>query len=277
MRPGFPGRRPCFPFCRGDAAFLINAGQARKASVPGGYHVRILITIVLFLCWITPGARAGCRQRHDSRRRGRCQRRGRSERAGQGGSDRHGQISRTISGADGAYVLPNLPVGPYRLEVSAPSFSTYVQSGITLQVGNNVQINVNAAGRRGHAGGAGLRRRRDGRDAGHLGLRGDRPAAHHRPSAERPAGDRPDPAFRRRQRPAERGRPVHHDARLRQLGRRFDRGRAGERQQLPARRRRPQRHAFEREPAVSRSRTHCRNSACRPTASRRATACTRMR
>lgn len=33
MRPGFPGRRPCFPFCRGDAAFLINAGQARKASV----------------------------------------------------------------------------------------------------------------------------------------------------------------------------------------------------------------------------------------------------
>src|SRR5438105_1263400 len=53
-----------------------------------------------------------------------------------------GQVSTTVSGTDGAYVLPNLPVGPYRLEVSAPSFSTYVQSGITLQVGNNVQINV---------------------------------------------------------------------------------------------------------------------------------------
>jgi hypothetical protein len=53
-----------------------------------------------------------------------------------------GQILTTVSGADGDYVLPNLPVGPYRVEVMAPSFSTYVQSDITLQVGNNVQINV---------------------------------------------------------------------------------------------------------------------------------------
>lgn len=52
------------------------------------------------------------------------------------------QISSTVSGSDGAYALPNLPIGPYRLEVTAPSFSTYVQSGITLQVGNDVQINV---------------------------------------------------------------------------------------------------------------------------------------
>ena len=53
-----------------------------------------------------------------------------------------GQVAATISGSDGAYVLPNLPIGPYKLEVSAPSFSTYLQSGISLQVGNNVQINV---------------------------------------------------------------------------------------------------------------------------------------
>jgi hypothetical protein len=52
------------------------------------------------------------------------------------------QITATTSGSGGAYVLPNLPIGPYKLEVSAPSFSTYVQSGISLQVGNNVQINV---------------------------------------------------------------------------------------------------------------------------------------
>src|SRR5215467_6264306 len=52
------------------------------------------------------------------------------------------QTTATTSGSDGAYVLPNLPIGPYRLEVSAPSFGTYVQSGIGLQVGNNVQINV---------------------------------------------------------------------------------------------------------------------------------------
>src|SRR5215467_11162663 len=53
-----------------------------------------------------------------------------------------GQVLSTIAGADGAYVLPNLPVGPYRLEVSSPAFSNYAQSGILLQVGNNVQINI---------------------------------------------------------------------------------------------------------------------------------------
>lgn len=53
-----------------------------------------------------------------------------------------GRSRETVSGADGSYVLPNLPVGPYRLEVTAASFSKFVQSGIILQVGNNVQINV---------------------------------------------------------------------------------------------------------------------------------------
>src|SRR5262249_40431348 len=48
----------------------------------------------------------------------------------------------TITAADGTYVLPNLPVGPYRLQVSSPALNTYVQSGILLQVGNNVQVNV---------------------------------------------------------------------------------------------------------------------------------------
>ena len=53
-----------------------------------------------------------------------------------------GRFRTTLSGSDGSYALPSLPVGPYKLEVSAPSFASYVQSGITLQVGNNVQINV---------------------------------------------------------------------------------------------------------------------------------------
>jgi len=48
----------------------------------------------------------------------------------------------TTAGADGGYVLPNLPLGPYRLEVTGQGFKTYVQSGILLQVGNNVQINA---------------------------------------------------------------------------------------------------------------------------------------
>ena len=34
-----------------------------------------------------------------------------------------GQVRTTLSGSDGSYVLPNLPVGPYKLEVSAPSFT----------------------------------------------------------------------------------------------------------------------------------------------------------
>src|SRR5580698_9869195 len=49
-----------------------------------------------------------------------------------------GQVSTTTTGRDGSYVLPNLPIGPYRLETGAPAFSTNIQSGIILQVGNNV-------------------------------------------------------------------------------------------------------------------------------------------
>jgi len=53
-----------------------------------------------------------------------------------------GQVRSTASNSDGSYVLPNLPVGPYSIEVTAPAFNSYVQSGVVLQVGNNVQINV---------------------------------------------------------------------------------------------------------------------------------------
>lgn len=50
--------------------------------------------------------------------------------------------SRTVvSQADGSYTLPNLPVGPYRLEVKAKGFSSYVQNGIVLQVNENPTIN----------------------------------------------------------------------------------------------------------------------------------------
>src|SRR5947209_8641191 len=51
-----------------------------------------------------------------------------------------GQVRSVVSGSDGSYILPDLPIGPYRLEVTAPSFSTVVQSGVVLQVGNNVLI-----------------------------------------------------------------------------------------------------------------------------------------
>lgn len=44
--------------------------------------------------------------------------------------------------ANGAYLLSNLPSGPYRMEVKKDGFSTYVQSGIVLQVSSNPTIDV---------------------------------------------------------------------------------------------------------------------------------------
>jgi Carboxypeptidase regulatory-like domain len=52
-------------------------------------------------------------------------------------------VSRTASsGTDGTYVLPNLQIGPYRLEVSKEGFAKYVQTGIELQVATNPTIDV---------------------------------------------------------------------------------------------------------------------------------------
>ena len=53
-----------------------------------------------------------------------------------------GLVRTAVSGPDGLYVLPNLPVGSYELQVEAGGFETYVQTGIVLEVSNNVTINV---------------------------------------------------------------------------------------------------------------------------------------
>src|SRR5947208_5077640 len=47
-----------------------------------------------------------------------------------------------VSNETGSYVLPNLPVGPYRLEASLPGFRKFAQTGIVLQVGSNPVINI---------------------------------------------------------------------------------------------------------------------------------------
>ncbi len=47
-----------------------------------------------------------------------------------------------VTGESGSYVIPNLPTGPYRLEVSLQGFRTYVQTGIVLQVGGTPTINA---------------------------------------------------------------------------------------------------------------------------------------
>ena len=53
-----------------------------------------------------------------------------------------GLVRGATSGPDGAYILPNLPVGAYRLEVGKQGFATYVQGGIVLQVNSNPVINA---------------------------------------------------------------------------------------------------------------------------------------
>ena len=45
-----------------------------------------------------------------------------------------GVVRSTTSEADGNYVLPAFPVGPYRLEIAKDGFTKAVQSGIVLQV-----------------------------------------------------------------------------------------------------------------------------------------------
>src|SRR5262245_17528453 len=50
-------------------------------------------------------------------------------------------LSRAVqSDENGAYLLPSLPIGPYRLEVKKEGFSSYIQSGIVLQVNTNPAI-----------------------------------------------------------------------------------------------------------------------------------------
>jgi Carboxypeptidase regulatory-like domain len=46
------------------------------------------------------------------------------------------------TGADGTYIVPDLPLGTYREEVSKEGFATSSQTGIVLQVNTNPTINV---------------------------------------------------------------------------------------------------------------------------------------
>jgi carboxypeptidase family protein len=48
----------------------------------------------------------------------------------------------TISNETGSWVLPNLPLGPYKLEVALPGFRTYVQTGLVLQVNDKPIVNA---------------------------------------------------------------------------------------------------------------------------------------
>jgi hypothetical protein len=47
-----------------------------------------------------------------------------------------------VTDGSGAWVMSNLPVGPYRLEIALQGFRTFVQTGIVLQVGATPTINA---------------------------------------------------------------------------------------------------------------------------------------
>ena len=51
-----------------------------------------------------------------------------------------GLVRTTVTGADGNYVLPDLPIGPYRMDVSKEGFASFGQTGIILQVATNPTI-----------------------------------------------------------------------------------------------------------------------------------------
>jgi hypothetical protein len=50
-----------------------------------------------------------------------------------------------VTGSEGTYTMPNLPTGPYKLDVALQGFRTHTRTGIVLQVGAAPVINVELA------------------------------------------------------------------------------------------------------------------------------------
>uniref|UniRef100_Q022M5 TonB-dependent receptor n=1 Tax=Solibacter usitatus (strain Ellin6076) TaxID=234267 RepID=Q022M5_SOLUE len=53
-----------------------------------------------------------------------------------------GQVRSVLTGNDGTYLISNLPIGPYRMEVAREGFATFVQTGIVLNVNTNPTLNA---------------------------------------------------------------------------------------------------------------------------------------
>jgi Carboxypeptidase regulatory-like domain len=52
-----------------------------------------------------------------------------------------GIVRTTVTNETGSFVLPNLAVGPYKLDAALPGFRTFVQNGIVLQVNGSPVVN----------------------------------------------------------------------------------------------------------------------------------------
>src|SRR5579863_8237574 len=53
-----------------------------------------------------------------------------------------GIVRTATSDASGDYVLAKLPVGPYRIEASKQGFSTFIQTGIVLQISTSPTVDI---------------------------------------------------------------------------------------------------------------------------------------
>src|SRR5215469_16296155 len=53
-----------------------------------------------------------------------------------------GLVRTAMTQADGSYLFPNLPIGPYEMRVTKAGFETYVRAGIVLEVNTNPTIHV---------------------------------------------------------------------------------------------------------------------------------------
>ena len=170
-----------------------------------------------------------------------------------------GLIRTTLTNTEGGYTFPNLPVGPYRLEVTVPDSRTThkraraagnnnIQINVAMQVGSlSEKVEVTAA--------ASMVETKEN------SISWSSIAAHQRLAAERPAGHPVDHEPGRR---VLRRRRRHRQQDLLQFHPDFRRGRAGQRHRVPVGRRRQHRRHVERQSSLSRSRTPCRSSALRP-------------
>src|SRR6266513_3134972 len=52
-----------------------------------------------------------------------------------------GIVRMTVTNEAGSFILPNLPLGPYKVEAALGGFRTFVQTGIVLQVNSSPAIN----------------------------------------------------------------------------------------------------------------------------------------
>src|SRR5581483_4407935 len=53
-----------------------------------------------------------------------------------------GIVRMTVTNETGSFILPNLPLGPYKVEAALTGFRTFVQTGVVLQVGSSPTINA---------------------------------------------------------------------------------------------------------------------------------------